>query len=62
MNVCLVEEGTGHSAVWKVSSTPDDPFRGIAGGVVEDILEIGQFPSDIAISATLPQRPSPARH
>jgi len=48
VNVCLVEEGTGHSAVWKPSSTPGDCFRSIAGGVSENIAAIGRCPSDIA--------------
>ncbi len=32
-DVCLFEETTGRLEVWKVSSTPDDPSRGIAQGV-----------------------------
>jgi len=47
-DVCLFEEDTGRIAVWKVSSTPDDPSRGIAGGVAEGMAEIGQSPADIA--------------
>lgn len=34
-DVCLFDEASGEIAVWKVSSTPDDPSRGIAQGVEE---------------------------
>lgn len=34
-DVCLFDETSGAIAVWKVSSTPDDPSRGIAQGVEE---------------------------
>ncbi len=34
-DVCLFDEEGGDVAVWKVSSTPDDPSRGIAQGVDE---------------------------
>ncbi len=36
-DVCLFEENSGRVEVWKVSSTPDDPSRGIAQGVEEGI-------------------------
>ena len=29
-DICLFEEDEGRVEVWKVSSTPDDPSRGIA--------------------------------
>ena len=38
-DVCMFEEATGRIAVWKVSSTPDDPSRGIAQGVGEGMSE-----------------------
>lgn len=38
-DVCLFDETTGDIAVWKVSSTPDDPSRGIAQGVDEAMRE-----------------------
>ncbi|NKC32872.1 hydantoinase/oxoprolinase family protein [Falsiroseomonas selenitidurans] len=47
-DVCLFEEDTGRIAVWKVSSTPDDPSRGIAGGVAEGMAEVGHPPASIA--------------
>jgi len=34
-DVCLFDEASGRISVWKVSSTPDDPSRGIAAGVEE---------------------------
>jgi N-methylhydantoinase A len=40
-DVCLFDDETGAVAVWKVSSTPDDPSRGIAGGVAEGIDRVG---------------------
>ena len=33
-DVCLVDAATGDVRVWKVPSTPDDPSRAIAHGVV----------------------------
>jgi N-methylhydantoinase A len=38
-DVCLVDEASGDVRVWKVPSTPDDPSRAIAGGVVEGLRE-----------------------
>ncbi|CAN5329802.1 hydantoinase/oxoprolinase family protein [soil metagenome] len=37
-DVCLFNENDGRIEVWKVSSTPDDPSRGIAQGVAEGML------------------------
>jgi N-methylhydantoinase A len=34
-DVCLFDDASGRMDVWKVSSTPDDPSRGIAQGVAE---------------------------
>jgi N-methylhydantoinase A len=38
-DICLVDDVTGHVRVWKVPSTPDDPSRAIAHGVVEGLRE-----------------------
>ena len=40
-DVCLFDDTTGRVAVWKVSSTPDDPSRGIAQGVAEGVDQVG---------------------
>src|SRR6476661_6795197 len=41
-DVCLVDATTGDVRVWKVPSTPDDPSRAIAHGVVEGLREAAQ--------------------
>ncbi len=46
-DVCLFDEESGKLDIWKVSSTPDDPSRGIAAGVEEGLKEIGVEPSDV---------------
>ncbi|MBU2961340.1 hydantoinase/oxoprolinase family protein [Citreicella sp. C3M06] len=38
-DVCMFDEASGQIAIWKVSSTPDDPSRGIAQGVQEGMSE-----------------------
>lgn len=38
-DICLFDEMTGKIAVWKISSTPDDPSRGIAQGVDEGMRQ-----------------------
>ncbi len=38
-DVCMFDETSGKIAIWKVSSTPDDPSRGIAQGVQEGMTE-----------------------
>ena len=40
-DVCLFDDDTGQVAVWKVSSTPDDPSRGISQGVAEGLGQVG---------------------
>ncbi len=40
-DVCLFDDASGRVEVWKVSSTPDDPSRGIAQGVEEGVGGIG---------------------
>jgi N-methylhydantoinase A len=47
-DVCLFEDESGRVEVWKVSSTPDDPSRGIAQGVEEGIGRVGASAADIA--------------
>ncbi|MNR69539.1 Acetophenone carboxylase gamma subunit [compost metagenome] len=47
-DVCLFEENTGEVKIWKVSSTPDDPSRGITQGVEEGIREVGTTAADVA--------------
>jgi N-methylhydantoinase A len=40
-DVFLFDDDSGRVEVWKVSSTPDDPSRGIAGGVAEGMARVG---------------------
>ena len=40
-DLCLFEEDSGRVEVWKVTSTPDDPSRGIADGVTESVQRVG---------------------
>ncbi|MEJ1975982.1 MAG: hydantoinase/oxoprolinase family protein [Acetobacteraceae bacterium] len=47
-DVCLFEDESGRVEVWKVSSTPDDPSRGIAQGVEEGVDLVGATAGDIA--------------
>jgi N-methylhydantoinase A len=47
-DVCLFDDRTGRIEVWKVNSTPDDPSRGIAGGVSEAIRRAAATPADIS--------------
>jgi N-methylhydantoinase A len=47
-DVCLFDDATGRVAVWKVSSTPDDPSTGIATGVAEAIAREGASADSIA--------------
>lgn len=39
-DVCMFDEEKGDVAVWKVSSTPDDPSRGITQGVEEGMARV----------------------
>ncbi|MBI2203032.1 MAG: hydantoinase/oxoprolinase family protein, partial [Candidatus Rokubacteria bacterium] len=39
-DVCLVDESSGEVRVWKVPSTPDDPSRAIAAGVVDGLRAV----------------------
>jgi N-methylhydantoinase A len=47
-DICLFEEGTGHVAVWKVSSTPADPSRAVVGGLDEALAQIGALACDVS--------------
>ncbi|WGF88031.1 hydantoinase/oxoprolinase family protein [Marinivivus vitaminiproducens] len=47
-DICLFDEDSGKVEVWKVPSTPDDPSRGIAGGVEEGIGRVGAHADDVA--------------
>jgi N-methylhydantoinase A len=46
-DVCLFDDETGRVEVWKVSSTPDDPSRGIVTGIAEGIERAGASPEAI---------------
>ena len=46
-DVCLFNDETGHIEVWKVSSTPDDPSRGIAQGVREGVAQVDAAPAEV---------------
>jgi N-methylhydantoinase A len=39
-DICLFDEDSGRIEIWKVSSTPDDPSRGIAEGVEEAMRRV----------------------
>jgi N-methylhydantoinase A len=45
-DICLFEEAEGRVEVWKVSSTPDDPSRGIAQGVEEGMRRVAPEAGD----------------
>ncbi len=46
-DICLFDDETGRVDVWKVSSTPDDPSRGIAEGVAEGMGLVAGSAADI---------------
>ncbi len=46
-DVCLFDDESGRVEVWKVSSTPDDPSRGIAKGVEEGVGRVGATVADV---------------
>jgi len=46
-DVCLFDDQSGRVAVWKVSSTPDDPSHGIAACVAEALERVRATPSDV---------------
>jgi N-methylhydantoinase A len=45
-DICMFEEDEGRVEVWKVSSTPDDPSRGIAQGVEEGMRRVAPDSGD----------------
>lgn len=47
-DICLFDETSGKMDVWKVSSTPDDPSRGMACGVEEAMRECAGAETDPA--------------
>lgn len=47
-DVCLFNDETGEITIWKVSSTPDDPSRGITKGVEEGIGKVGASARDVS--------------
>jgi N-methylhydantoinase A len=47
-DVCLFDEAAGSISVWKVSSTPDDPSRGIAQGISEGIAQVGAAAGEVS--------------
>ncbi|GBQ30824.1 hydantoinase/oxoprolinase family protein [Gluconacetobacter azotocaptans] len=46
-DICLYDQEGGQLAIWKVSSTPDDPSRGIAAGVSEGLETVGAAMSQV---------------
>src|SRR3978361_1220658 len=46
-DICLFDDTSGRVEVWKVPSTPDDPSRGIAGGVAEGGGRVDATPAAI---------------
>lgn len=46
-DVCLFDDTSGDIVIWKVSSTPDDPSRGITQGVSEGVERVGAGMSDV---------------
>lgn len=46
-DVCLFNNETGEVVIWKVSSTPDDPSRGITQGVAEGIDKVNASAASI---------------
>lgn len=47
-DVCLFNDATGEVTIWKVSSTPDDPSRGITQGVSEGLENVGASAADLS--------------
>lgn len=47
-DICLFNEDDGRVEIWKVSSTPDDPSRGIAQGVEEGLKRVGADASQVS--------------
>ncbi|CAM3388382.1 Methylhydantoinase [Bordetella sputigena] len=47
-DVCLFNDRTGASHVWKLSSTPEDPSVGIADGIAQALERAGADPRDVS--------------
>jgi N-methylhydantoinase A len=47
-DVCLFNEDDGSVQIWKVSSTPDDPSRAIAQGIIEGLERVGATAFDVS--------------
>ena len=47
-DVCLFNDTTGDVTIWKVSSTPDDPSRGITQGVTEGLERVEASAKDLS--------------
>lgn len=47
-DVFAFDESTGEQHIWKVSSTPDDPSRGILTGIEEMLAKIGAGAADVS--------------
>ncbi|MGR3803747.1 hydantoinase/oxoprolinase family protein [Marinibacterium profundimaris] len=47
-DVCLINENGGDVHIWKVSSTPDDPSRGIARSFTEGLERTGAQAAEVA--------------
>jgi N-methylhydantoinase A len=47
-DICLFDEQSGRIAVWKVSSTPDDPSNAVAEGVREALAQVAVPASDVS--------------
>ena len=47
-DICLYNTKTGQTGIWKVSSTPDDPSRGILNGILEGLATVSATPSEVA--------------
>lgn len=47
-DVCVFDEKSGDVAIWKVSSTPDDPSRGITQGVQEGLQRVEGAAADVS--------------
>lgn len=47
-DICLYDERTGQTDVWKTASTPDDPSRGIFDAMTEVLERVGVRMSDLS--------------
>src|SRR4051794_38629414 len=47
-DICLFDETTGQTVVWKVPSTPADPSDAVAQAVAEGLVQIGAAAGDVS--------------